>query len=432
MTESTAESTAQTDALLVRAAAMLDARIGLKTDLSFRPRLARALLDVAKREHLDAAGLLAAAAVDGPVLDDLIGRVTVQETAFFRHPEQFQTLVDVLLPTIAGPVHAWSAACSNGQEPYSLAMTLREHGRVGTVLATDVAPDAVRRTIDGIYDQRELSGVSPQRLQQHFTTFGDGGMWRVQQPVRAFVTARRHNLLAPIPSEVGRCQIVFCRNVLIYFSAEHATRFLDRLAHAMAPTAHLVIGATETISHVDDRFEAVRLGACYAYRPRPHARPRRAVGPSSATAVVGTRAPGVDDQPSRPERPDRRPRLSAAARTETTTAARANPPTMDAVPPPPDARTAGNRLLAAGEDRGAVVEFRRWAYDHPDDPLAHFHLGTALAGSGHPLAARRAFCTALNALDSAGPQLLDRTLEGYELGALRALLVAKCSAGPVP
>lgn len=94
-----------------------------------------------------------------------------------------------------------------------------------------------------------------------------------------------------------------------------------------------------------------------------------------------------------------------------------------------DPRTAGNRLLAAGDDKAAVVEFRRWAYDHPDDPLAHFHLGTALAGSGHPVAARRAFRLALNALDGADRNVLDRTLEGFERGALRALLVAKSVAG---
>jgi chemotaxis protein methyltransferase CheR len=386
------------DALVARAAAILDARIGLKPDAPFRPRLVRALREVAGAHDVDPEDLLAAIGSEA-TLDELVDHVTVQETAFFRHPEQFDVLIDMLLPQVKGAVHVWSAASSNGQEAYSVAMTLREVGRQGSVLATDVARAAVRRTIDAVYDEREMRGVSPQRRLQHFTRDSRPGYWRVHEPLREIVTARRHNLLGPIPDEVSQCQIVLCRNVLIYFTPEHATRFLARLADAMSPEAHLIVGSTETIWHIDECFEPVRLGAVYIYRRRV----------SRPTALRST-----------PVSPARTSRVST-----TTHADRAALSKEADVRQAVDARVAGENLLAAGDTAGAVVEFRRWAYSKPDDPLAHFHLGTALDDSDQSVAARRAFRAALAALDRADADTLHQTLEGFELTEFRRLLHAK-------
>ncbi len=403
--------------LTVEASAILEAHIGLKPDSSFRSRLARALRDVAAARQLDGAQLLAAICAEGPARDDLLERITVQETAFFRHPDHFGAVLDTLLAPIAGPVHVWSAAAANGQEPYSIAMSLRERGLAGSVLATDVSRAAVRRISAAVYDDREVRGVSRERLHRHFLPAG-GGCYRVREVVRDQVVARHHNLLGPIPDEVERCQIVFCRNVLIYFSAAHATQFLERLADTMAAGAHLVVGSAETIWHINSRFEPVQLGSSYVYRlrsrrPAPDA---SQLGAMTRTSAAPPQIGGARSQSARPAPPVRVVGRAAA-------------------PSAPAAVPAGREQADTGEHAStAVVASRRWAYSEPDDPLAHFHLASALDESGHPVAARRAFRSALAALDSreAWPldsreaRPLDAALEGYDAAELRRLLVAKC------
>jgi chemotaxis protein methyltransferase CheR len=408
----TAPTNAIADELTLEASVILEAHIGLKPDPSFRPRLARALRDVATARQLAGAQLLAAISAEGPALDDLLERITVQETAFFRHPDHFGAVLDTLLAAISGPVHVWSAAAANGQEPYSLAMSLRERGLAGSVLATDVSRAAVRRISSAVYDAREVRGVSRERLQQHFVPAG-AGCYRVREPERDMVIARHHNLLGPIPDDVDRCQIVFCRNVLIYLTAEHATRFLDRLADVMPADSHLVVGSAETIWHINARFEPVQLGSSYVYRRR--ARRSARVVPqlgamSRAGAAVAAQVGGAHPQAARPAPP---------ARTQSGRRA-AVPSAAEVVPVAVQQPAAGERATAA------VVASRRWAYSEPDDPIAHFHLATALDESGHPVAARRAFRSALTALDSRAAGPLGDVLEGYDSAELRRLLVAKC------
>lgn len=408
--------TAIDQAVLREVTALLEARIGLRSERSFLPRLARALDEVRVARAIEWSAVRSTIERDSTMLDEVVDRVTVQESGFFRHPEQFTTLVDTLLPRISGPVDIWCAASANGQEPYSLAMVLRETGREGSVLATDLAPAAVARTAAGTYYERELRNVSPRRLQRHFEPAEAGHRaWRVRDDVRALVTPRRHNLLGPIPDEVRGCQIVFCRNVLIYFTTAHATSFLDRLASAMSPDAHLVVGASETIWQINDRFESVRLGSGYVYRPR-RSRPAAPSRPSTTPVTVA-----VNETAARPSRTTvvRPVRVAAAPATPAAPATSADASTV--------ARLAGQTRLDAGDAAGAIVEFRRWTYDAPDDAIAHFHLGTALAASGDLLAARRAFRSALAALDRHAGDTATQTVEGYEVGELRRLLVARCA-----
>jgi chemotaxis protein methyltransferase CheR len=393
--------------LLHRAAQLLDLSIGLKPDSSFRPRLDRALRDVAGDNRIDREQLVDELSTNTLLFDALLDRVTVQESGFFRHPEHFEILARSMLPKIKGPLRAWSAACANGQEAYSVAMTMTEVAGGGSVLASDVSPAALRRTIAGTYADREMTGVSADRRALHFDAIADG--WQAKSHLRRMVTVQRHNLLGPIPPQVAACHVVMCRNVLIYFKQHHAKAFLDRLADAMHRDAYLFVGAAETIWQMTERFEPVQMGVSYAYRPVR-------AGPVRATVVADRRV--ATPKPT-PIRTVARPIVIE---------------TIEATDQPVQAfGDRGRQLLAAGSTQQAIVAFRQWAYMAPDDPTAHFQLGSALDAADARPSAVRAYRAALAALDRCTPEMLTDALHGFNGDELRHLLLDRCiDAGELP
>jgi chemotaxis protein methyltransferase CheR len=388
------------EALLDSAAQLLDAHIGLKSDPSFRPRLARALRDLAHAKSIDQTQLVGALARDTSLLDGLVERVTVQETAFFRHPEQFEHIRRELLPRMHAPVLAWSAACSNGQEAYSLAMLLAETCVAGSILASDISHSALRRTSTGRYHEREMRGISDERRQQHFAPAGEG--WQAKPGLRNMVRVELHNLVDPIPQEVAACQLVMCRNVLIYFTQSRASAFLERLADMMRPDAYLFVGGAETLWQLTDRFEPIQSTTGFVYRPRSSGRRARLAIASTTVAAVSAIKPSPVPVSLRP----------AALRS--TDAANAS-----------DQHT-GPALLASGRTNEAVVAFRQRAYLAPDDPTAHFHLGLALDDAGESVAARRAYRVAIAALDRSDQDAHTSVLHGFDRAELRRLLQHRC------
>lgn len=403
-------------------AELLHLRIGLRPDTTLRGRLRGAIREEASRHGQDPAVYVESLVADGGVLQSLMNQVTVQETGFFRHPEQFEVLAHDVLPTLAPPVRIWSAACANGQEAYSLAMLLEEGDIDGSVVATDLSTAALQRTAAARYARRELAGVSPERLARHFTRVGE--LWEVDQPVRDRVSTLHHNLLDPLPGEVHACQVVFCRNVLIYLAPEQARLFLDRIADHLAPTATLFVGAAETIWQVSDRFEAVHRRNAFLYRQRRAAPDRRAT-PEPVPPAVGAIAPARRRTPERDQRPDRA-RPSRRPPRQHESAARSS----EATPAGVDAEVAAlektaQEAVAAGDHATAVVAFRKCAYLRPHDPLAQLHLGLALEAAGDPGPARRAFAAARRALAEAGPDLSPEGLEGYSVAELLRLLDSK-------
>ena len=399
---------------LEAAAALLDERIGLNSDRSFRPRLTRAVRDAAQSLGLDDDQFHVGLRADQTVIEALVGRVTVQETAFFRHPEQFDTIVGELCRDDR-PFHAWSAACANGQEAYSLAMLVRERAHGGAVLATDVSPGALERTDSGVYTDREVNGVSPARRARHLVR--DGDRWAVGRELRTVVTVRRHNLLDIIPPEVEQCQVVMCRNVLIYFGESHAERFLGRLADVMAPQALLFLGSAETLWHIDDRFEPTAVASGYAYRVRQrrlpaaprspierqiaHPRPRPGPPRSPGGAPIGSLPPAV------PVREVTNPRGSTYA-------------------------LIGSELLAAGDVAGAIIEFRKWGYESPKDPTPFLHLGDALRQANDAGAASRAYRTALRVAEECDEACLAEILAGYHPAEFRRMLLERDAIAYAP
>lgn len=397
-------------------AELLNLRIGLRPDPTLRGRLRRAIREEASRHGQEPTAYVESLVADGGVLQGLMNQVTVQETAFFRHPEQFDVLAHDLLPDLVPPVWIWSAACSNGQEAYSLAMLLEEADVDGTVIATDLSTAALQRTSAARYACRELSGVSAERLARHFTH--DGDQWRVGQSVRNRVRTLHHNLLDPLPQEVRGCQVVFCRNVLIYLSPDQVRLLLDRIADDLAPSTTLFVGAAETIWQASPRFEAERRRDAFVYRQRRSEPAHRSVTITRPSEPVATRGRGPERaEPARP--------LRRTARSREGSASTIGSATPSATAEIAALEKAAQAAVAVGDNDAAVVAFRKCAYLRPHDPLAQLHLGLALEAAGDADAASRAFAAARRALGDAGADLSVEGLEGYTVAELIRLLDSK-------
>ena len=402
-----------TQSVLDRASGLVQGRLGLRPDPSLRSRLDRCLRDEAAATGEDLGTYVDRLVGDGVARQKLFDRVTVQETAFFRHPGQFESLAQ-MLPGLTAPVTIWSAGCSNGQEPYSLAMVLDELGIVGTVFATDVSTSALERATEASYSIPELNGLSAARRARYLE--GSGATLRIRPQVRDRVVVRHHNLATdPMPEFLGRCQIVFCRNVLIYFSTELISALMARLAEGLQPGASLFLGYAEPIWQLTDLFEPVRTGDAYQYHRRRCAEAR--------PIMPGPAMPGPA-QPSRRIAPSPKPPNSAPSRPRT---ARRAAEATDWVDQAVGLRRAGQAAAAAGDLGAAIAAFRKWAYLAPDEPMAHLHLGLALEAGGDPVPARRAFRAARAAIARCDNAAVERDLEGYGVDDLIRLLDGKQS-----
>jgi chemotaxis protein methyltransferase CheR len=397
-----------TKAAIELAAGFLKQRIGLRSEGTLRGRLRRSLADEAALHDDLVHAYVERLCRGGASLEDLVNRITVQESGFFRHPEHFEILTDSILPSLDRPVSIWSAACGNGQEAYSLAMLLEEQGVSGSVLASDVSAAAVARTASGWYSSREIGGISEQRRSAHLVDEAGGS--RISPRVRGRVSSSRHNLVDQTPSLVSSCQVVFCRNVLIYLSHEHSSAFLDRLADALEPGAYLFLGAAESLWQVSDRFQPVRHKGSFVYRRR---------SPVIRKPVTSTGLPMRTV--TAPATPRRRPALRPARRAETLVKARGGTELAQTTALAETGRVA----LAAGDHATAIVFFRKWSYLTPDNPMGAFHLGLALEAGGHRVPAQRAFAVARAVLTAASSEPVEQALEGFAPEELLKLLDAK-------
>jgi chemotaxis protein methyltransferase CheR len=401
-----------------RVAGLLLERIGLRPEPTVRGRLHRAIRDELHRGDHDAATYLHSLAEGGDALQALLNRITVQETAFFRHPEQFEVLVRDVLPFLPQPVKIWSAGCANGQEPFSLAMVLEEQGIAGSVIGTDLSTTALQRTAAARYATRELSGLTAGRIARHLTRTKEG--WRIKDGIRRRVRCAHHNLLDPLPPEVRSSQVIFCRNVLIYLSSDHSRAFLRRLADTFPPTTAVFLGAAETIWQVSDRFRAVPAGDTYIHRQ---------VSAPGAVAMVRASHGGQPAAGTTPTDPARRQEQVAPA---AVLRGRRAVPTADDPPAagPVELLTqVGQDASAAGDFGAAIIAFRKCAYLAPADPLAQLHLGLALDAAGDGPSAQRAYAAARHALLNADPAHVIAGIEGYASAELRSLLDAKQRGG---
>jgi len=200
---------------------------------------------------------------DDRLVAEVVEAMTTNESFFFRDQKPFDQFRDVMLPSLLTAraatkrIRIWSAACSSGQEPYSLAMVIRELGaklngwRV-EILATDLSNEILQRARDATYTQFEVQrGLPIQLLAKYFEQHGD--RWRLKPEIRNMVQFRPHNLLESARA-LGRFDIIFCRNVLIYFDQGTKRKVLDHLAEVIAEDGYLTLGGSETVLGISDRF----------------------------------------------------------------------------------------------------------------------------------------------------------------------------------
>jgi chemotaxis protein methyltransferase CheR len=210
---------------------------------------------------------------DAGLYQKIVDALTTNETSWFRDNEPYAALSSSILTELMAnrnggrSLRLWSAACSSGQEPYSLSIVLREAlppGWAYEILATDISDEMLTRAEAGLFTQLEINrGLPATMLVKYFERVQT--RWKVSPALRRAITFRRLNLAAPLPS-MPQFDVIFLRNVLIYFDVETKRSVLQRVSSMLKPDGWLFLGSAETTIGLDDRFERVTAGRASAYR----------------------------------------------------------------------------------------------------------------------------------------------------------------------
>jgi chemotaxis protein methyltransferase CheR len=260
------------------------------------------LLPLARKSGLNGISDLVQKLKGGPApfVTQVVEAMTTNETFFFRDKIPFDHFREVIMPELIKAranrksIRIWCAAGSTGQEPYSLAMCIREMsaalaGWRVEILATDLSQEVLEKSKAGIYSQFEVQrGLPIQMLVKYFKQTGE--LWQINPDMRAMVQHRQLNLLHDF-TQLGVFDIIFCRNVLIYFDQDTKVNIFNRLARATEPEGFLVLGAAETVVGLTDAFRPYpdRRGL---YHPNlPAATPGRMLGAGAGVkkaAIAGT------------------------------------------------------------------------------------------------------------------------------------------------
>ena len=228
---------------------------------------------------------------------EVVEAMTTNETFFFRDKIPFEHLRETVLPALTQArasrrsLRIWCAASSTGQEPYSIAMCVKEFaGLAGwrvEIVATDLSQGVLEKSRAGIFSQFEVQrGLPIQMLVKHFTQVGE--LWQLSADIRAMVQHRQLNLLQDF-SHLGMFDLIFCRNVLIYFDQDTKAGIFDRLARVIEPDGVLALGAAESVVGISDAFRPCpdRRGL---YRPNAVRTARAGVAATLALRAVASAA----------------------------------------------------------------------------------------------------------------------------------------------
>lgn len=213
----------------------------------------------------------------GPMHEDVVEALTTNETSFFRDVAPFEAMRKTILPQMIQKregersLSIWSAACSSGQELYSIAMTLREHFPAINswnlqLLGTDLARTMVDRAKAGTFTQTEVNrGLPAACLVKYFQR--QGLNWQLSEDIRKLTSWRKINLVEPW-SGIPTMDVIFLRNVLIYFSPETKRKVLSQVRKVLRPDGFLFLGGAETTMNLDDSFERFPCDGAVCYRMR--------------------------------------------------------------------------------------------------------------------------------------------------------------------
>src|SRR5262249_53380012 len=233
------------------------------------------------REHLSAkqlargTDLLRAIRKSNVEYEGLLERLLTQETSFFRYPGVYEAFEKRVLPELhtkkfwkdPRTLRIWSAGCSTGEEPYSIAITIADALNFADtwkleILATDVSRNALKHAERGIYSGRSLGSVTERQRDAHFTRVKEGQ--QIKPRLKKMVTFTQMNLATAV--YVGRMDLIFCMNVLIYFSEERRRALVQRFYDTLEPGGYLFLGHSESISKMPVKFQAIVLNDCILYR----------------------------------------------------------------------------------------------------------------------------------------------------------------------
>ena len=237
----------------------------------FAPRVNQYLRESVEQ---DAAGLLRRIRSSNVEYDRFLESLLTQETSFFRYSAIFQALERVVLPEVQArklwrnprSLRIWSAGCSTGEEPYSIAITVADtlpfpDAWQIEILATDISREALQFAERGVYAGRSVANVSPEQLQAHFKKLGD--TWQVKPRLRRMISFAPMNLARSV--YVGRMDCIFCMNVLMYFSEERRNELLRRFYDALEPGGLFFLGHSESMKNAPVKFETAVYGDCQYY-----------------------------------------------------------------------------------------------------------------------------------------------------------------------
>lgn len=191
--------------------------------------------------------------------NEFLNTITTNLTSFFREPHHFEFMRDTLIPTWAlqDKVMIWSAGCSTGEEPYSIAMTLAEYSSLSKktkLLATDLDSNVLRHGRDGSYEKNRFEGMQKTLVEKYFRTVDGGQSFQVVDSLRKIITFNRLNLLGDWPIR-KQFDVIFCRNVLIYFDKETQKELIARFVNQLKPQGFLIIGHSENIVRLNDQIK---------------------------------------------------------------------------------------------------------------------------------------------------------------------------------
>jgi chemotaxis protein methyltransferase CheR len=208
--------------------------------------------------------------------EQIVDAMTTNETLWFRDTYPFEVLMHELLPEVSAQkvrqLRIWSAASSSGQEAYSISMTIQEYlsSKPGSlpsnvqIVGTDISATMLRSASDATYDKMSLArGIGEDRKKRFFIPLGD--KWQVRPEIKSRASFRELNLLNNF-SALGKFDIIFCRNVLIYFSSDIKSDILNRMALSLNPGGYLFLGGSESPTSYTDAFELVRTPKGVVYR----------------------------------------------------------------------------------------------------------------------------------------------------------------------